>query len=55
MDHVSQARVNMLHQEFDMLQFKDAELVDNFGARITDLTNQLEVLYAGYREPKIVH
>jgi 4-aminobutyrate aminotransferase-like enzyme len=53
-DRVSQARANMPRQEFDTLQFKDAELVDDFGARITDLANQLEVLNTGYMEPEIV-
>ncbi|CAD6273025.1 unnamed protein product [Miscanthus lutarioriparius] len=53
-DRMSQARANMIHRESNTLQFKNAELMDDFGARITDLANQLQVLNVGYMEPEII-
>ncbi|XP_066377809.1 uncharacterized protein [Miscanthus floridulus] len=53
-DRVRLAKANTLRREFDSLKFKDGESVDDFGIRITDLANQLEVLNNGYTEPEIV-
>jgi hypothetical protein len=53
-DRVRQAKANTLRREFDALRFKDGESVDDFAIRITDVASQLEVLDAGYTEPKIV-
>jgi hypothetical protein len=53
-DQVHQAKANTLLREFDSLKFKDGESMDDFSIRITDLTNQLEVLNNGYTEPEIM-
>jgi hypothetical protein len=53
-DGVRQAMANTLRHEFDSLKFKDGESIDDFGVRITDLANQLEVLDSGYMMPEIL-
>jgi hypothetical protein len=53
-DRVRQARANTLRRQFQDLKFKDGETVDEFGVRISDLANQLEVLDATYLEPEFI-
>lgn len=53
-DRVRQARANTLRRAFEDIKFKDGESVDDFGVRIRDLANQLEVLDAGYTEAEQV-
>jgi hypothetical protein len=54
-DRVRKAKVNSLKHEFDLLTFNDGESVDDFGARIGRITNQLAVLGCEYKEEEIVH
>lgn len=53
-DRVREAKVNTLRRQFQELKFKEGETVDEFGVRISDLANQLEVLDAAYSEPDLV-
>jgi hypothetical protein len=51
---VRKAKASTLRHEFDSLKFRDGELVDEFGTRITQLTNRLAVLGDDYTEEEIV-
>jgi hypothetical protein len=53
-DRVRKAKANSLKHEFDLLTFNDGESVDDFGARISRITNQLAVLGCEYKEEEIV-
>jgi hypothetical protein len=51
---VSKAKASMLKREFDSLTFLDGESIDDFSARIDQITNQLVVLGCEYKEEEIV-
>jgi hypothetical protein len=53
-DRVSKAKASMLKREFDSLTFLDGESIDDFSARIDQITNQLVVLGCEYKEEEIV-
>jgi hypothetical protein len=53
-DRVRKAKASTLRREFDSLKFRDGESVDEFGTRITQLTNRLAVLGDDYTEEEIV-
>jgi hypothetical protein len=53
-DRVQKAKANSLKHEFDALIFNDGESVDDFGARIGRIMNQLAVLGCEYKEEEIV-
>jgi hypothetical protein len=47
-DQVRKAKASTLKHEFDSLAFLDGESIDDFGARIGRITNQLAVLSTEY-------
>jgi hypothetical protein len=49
-DRVRKAKASTLKREFDSLTFLDGESIDDFGARIGRITNQLAVLGFEYKE-----
>jgi hypothetical protein len=53
-DRVRKAKASTLKREFDSLAFLDGESVDDFGARIGRIMNQLAVLGFEYNEEEIV-
>jgi hypothetical protein len=53
-DQVRKAKASSLKHEFDSLTFNDGESVDDFGARIGRITNQLAVLVCEYKEEEIL-
>jgi hypothetical protein len=53
-DRVSKAKASTLKHEFDSLTFLDGESIDDFSARIDQITNQLAVLGCEYKEEEIV-
>jgi hypothetical protein len=53
-DRVQKAKANSLKHEFDALIFNDGESVDDFGARIGRIMNQLTVLGCEYKEEEIM-
>jgi hypothetical protein len=53
-DRVRKAKASTLKREFDSLAFLDGESIDDFGARIGRITNQLTVLGFEYKEEEIV-
>jgi hypothetical protein len=53
-DRVSKAKASTLKHEFDSLTFLDDESIDDFSARIDQITNQLAVLGCEYKEEEIV-
>jgi hypothetical protein len=52
---VCKAKASSLKDEFDSISFHDGESVDNFGAHIGQITNQLAVIGFEYQEEDIVH
>jgi hypothetical protein len=53
-DRVHKAKASTLKHEFDALTFNDGETMDDFGARIGQITNQLVVLGFDYMEEEVV-
>jgi hypothetical protein len=53
-DRVCKAKARSLKHEFDSLTFNDSESVDDFGARISRIMNQLAVLGFEYKEEEIM-
>jgi hypothetical protein len=53
-DRVRKAKASTLRREFDSLLFHDGESLDDFGAWIGRITNQLAILGFEYREEEIV-
>jgi uncharacterized membrane protein YgcG len=53
-DRVRKAKATTLKREFNSLMFHDGESVDDFGALIGRITNQLVVLGFEYREEEVV-
>jgi hypothetical protein len=52
--HVRDANAEQLQKEFDNIQFKDGETVDDFSLRIIRLVNNITVLGGKITEPEIV-
>jgi hypothetical protein len=53
-DRVRKAKVSTLKREFDSLTFEAGESIDDFGTRLSRITNQLAVLGFEYKEEEIV-
>jgi hypothetical protein len=53
-DRVCKAKASTLKREFDSLTFKVGESIDDFGMRLSQITNQLAVLGFEYKEEEIV-
>jgi hypothetical protein len=53
-DRVRKAKASTLKREFDSLMFEPGELIDDFGTRLSQITNQLAVLGFEYKEEEIV-
>jgi len=53
-DHVKDVNAQKLLQEFENLQFKDGEKIDDFGMRITNLVADLKVLGETIDDVKVV-
>jgi hypothetical protein len=53
-DRVCKAKAGMLKREFNSLAFNDGESVDEFNARIEQITNQLAVLRFEYKDEEVV-
>jgi uncharacterized membrane protein YgcG len=53
-DRVHKAKASTLGREFDSLTFEAGELIDDFGMRLSRITNQLAVLGFEYKEEKMV-
>jgi hypothetical protein len=53
-DRVRKAKVSTLNREFDSLTFEADESIDDFGMRLSRITNQLAVLGFEYKEEEIV-
>jgi uncharacterized membrane protein YgcG len=53
-DRVRKAKASTLKREFDSLTFEAGELIDDFGTRLSRITNQLAVLGFEYKEEEIV-
>jgi hypothetical protein len=53
-DRVRKAKVSTLKREFDSLTFEAGESIDDFGTRLSQITNQLVVLGFEYKEEEIV-
>jgi hypothetical protein len=52
-DRVCKAKASTLKHELDSLMFLDGESIDEFGARLGRITNQLAVLGFEYEEEEI--
>jgi hypothetical protein len=53
-DRVRKAKASTLKREFDSLMFEAGESIDDFGTRLSRITNQLAVLGFEYKEEEIV-
>jgi hypothetical protein len=53
-DRVCKAKVSTLKHKFDLLTFEASESIDDFGTRLSRITNQLVVLGFKYKEEEIV-
>jgi hypothetical protein len=53
-DRVRKAKASTLKREFDSLTFEAGESIDDFGTRLTRITNQLAVLGFEHKEEEIV-
>jgi hypothetical protein len=53
-DRVRKAKASTLKREFDSLTFEAGESIDDFGTRLSRITNQLAVLGFEYKEEEIV-
>jgi hypothetical protein len=53
-DRVRKAKASTLKREFDSLIFEAGESIDDFGTRLSRMTNQLAVLGFEYKEEEIV-
>jgi cyclopropane fatty-acyl-phospholipid synthase-like methyltransferase len=53
-DRVRKAKASTLKREFDLLTFEAGESIDDFGTRLSQITNQLAVLGFEYKEEEIV-
>jgi hypothetical protein len=53
-DRVCKVMVSTLKHEFDSLTFEAGESIDDFGTRLSWITNQLAVLGFEYKEEEIV-
>jgi hypothetical protein len=53
-DRVRKAKASTLKREFDSLTFEAGESIDDFGTRLSWITNQLAVLSFEYKEEEIV-
>jgi hypothetical protein len=53
-DRVCKAKASTLKREFDSLTFEAGESIDDFGTRLSWITNQLAVLGFEYKEDEIV-
>jgi hypothetical protein len=53
-DCVRKAKASTLKREFDALKFKDGETVDDFGSRLSRITNKLAILGEEYTEEEMV-
>jgi hypothetical protein len=53
-DRVRKAKASTLKQDFDTLKFNDGESVDDFSARIGQITGELVVLDNEYTEEEVV-
>jgi hypothetical protein len=53
-DQVRKAKASTLKREFDSLTFEAGESIDDFGTRLSWITNQLAVLGFEYKEEEIV-
>jgi uncharacterized membrane protein YgcG len=53
-DRVHRAKASTLKREFDSLTFETGESIDDFGTRLSRITNQLAVLGFEYKEEEIV-
>jgi hypothetical protein len=49
-DRVRKAKASTLKREFDSLTFEAGESIDDFGTRLSRITNQLAVLNFKYKE-----
>jgi hypothetical protein len=53
-DRVRKTKASTLRREFDSLTFEVGESIDDFGMRLSRITNQLAVLGFKYKEEEIV-
>jgi hypothetical protein len=53
-DRVRKAKASTLKREFDSLTFEAGESIDDFGTRLSRITNQVAVLGFEYKEEEIV-
>jgi hypothetical protein len=52
-DRVRKAKVSTLRHEFDSLTFEVGESIDDFGTRLSRITNQLRFLASNTRRKKL--
>ncbi|KAM0843113.1 hypothetical protein ACQ4PT_057927 [Festuca glaucescens] len=53
-DHIKEVRVQALKSEFDRLQMKDTESVDDFALRMKTITNEIRLLGEKFEESNAV-
>ncbi|XP_062198312.1 uncharacterized protein LOC133901033 [Phragmites australis] len=53
-ERIRKAKASTLRRNFDTLKFHNGETVEEFGVRITGITNQLAVLGNSYDEEEVV-